>query len=132
MEKVVLSLYSGSLFLILTSIAPVLLRTEKHKDIAGSFYGRILWRFYRIAFFLLLLYLIMGNKWYGLLLLAGLSANVYISMRLKEYKKILGNIENYDYNDPKRVKFRRLSYLSTLVLLINFLISTIILFGEVT
>ncbi len=130
MEVVLLSLYSGSLFLIVSVVAPVLLRTEENKDISGRFYGRILWRFYRIAFFLLLVYLILSQKWFGIILLTGLLLNVAISMWLKNYKRKLGSIESYLYNSPERVKFRRISYLSTFVLLINFLISTIILFKE--
>jgi hypothetical protein len=90
MEIVPLSLYAGSLFLLITTVAPVLLRTEGNKDIAGSFYGRILRRFYKIAFFLLLVYLISGNKWFGVLLLLGLSLNVAISMELRKYKRSLG------------------------------------------
>jgi len=90
MEIVLLSLYAGSLFLLVSTVAPVLLRTEFEKDLAGRFYGRILWRFYKIAFFLLLLYLILGKKWIGILLLAGLSLNVAISMWLRQYKRALG------------------------------------------
>ena len=131
MEVVFLSFYAGSLFLILSSVAPVLLRTEKNKDMAGSFYGRILWRFYKIAFFLLLVYLILGEKWLGLLLLLGLGLNVAISMWLKNYKKKLGNIENYDFNSPERTLFRRVSYLSTAVLAVNLILSTLVLLKEV-
>jgi hypothetical protein len=131
MELIFLSLYSGSLFLIVSTVAPVLLRTRENKDIAGRFYGRILRRFYGIAFFLLLLYLILGRKWWGVLLLAGLGTNVIISMGLRKYKRKLGNIEDYDFNSPQRTLFRRLSYLSSFLLLTNFLISAIILFKEV-
>ncbi|WP_457601270.1 hypothetical protein [Hydrogenivirga sp.] len=131
MDLVALSLYAGSLFLLVFVVAPVLLRTEKSKDVAGSFYGRILRRFYKIAFFLLLVYLILGKKWSGILLLLGLSLNVAISMWLKNYKKVLGNIENYSFNSPERVRFRKVSYLSTLVLLMNFFLATIILLKEV-
>ncbi|RLJ70007.1 hypothetical protein BCF55_0268 [Hydrogenivirga caldilitoris] len=130
MGFVALSLYAGALFLLVTVVAPVLLRTEKNKDVAGSFYGQILWRFYRIAFLLLLVYLILGNKWLGIILIAGLSLNVVVSMWLRNYKRALGNIEGYDFNSPQRVTFRRVSYLSTFLLLINLLISTIILFKE--
>ncbi len=131
MEVIALSLYTGSLFLIVFVVAPTLLRTEKNKNIAGGFYGRILWRFYKIAFFLILVYLILGNRWVGLLLLTGFSLNVAISMWLKRYKRTLGNIEDHPFNSPQRAKFRKVSYLSTLVLLGNFLLSTIILFKEV-
>lgn len=131
MEVVLLSLYSGSLFLIVFVVAPELLRTDRNKDIAGVFYGRILWRFYKIAFSLLLVYLILGERWFGLLLLLGLSLNVAVSMWLRKYKRELGSIESYDKNAPQRVLFRRVSYLSTALLLVNFLLSTIILFKEV-
>ncbi|EDP75326.1 hypothetical protein [Hydrogenivirga sp. 128-5-R1-1] len=130
MEVAALSLYAGSLFLIVSVVAPVLLRTNRDKDTAGRFYGRILWRFYKIAFFLLLVYLILGNKWLGILLLSGLSLNVAISMWLKSYKKTLGSIDNYSFDAPERVRFRKVSYLSTLVLLLNFFLSTIILLKE--
>ncbi len=131
MEVVPLALYAGSLFLIVSAVAPVLLRTERNKDLAGSLYGRILWRFYKIAFFLLLVYLILGEKWLGFLLLIGLLLNVATSMWLKQYKKTLGGIEDYDFNAPQRVRFRRVSYLSTALLLTNLFISTIILLKEV-
>ena len=131
MEVIPLSLYAGSLFLIVTAVAPVLLRTENNKNIAGRFYGKILWRFYGIAFLLLVVYLILGGRWWGVLLLAGLSVNVIISMWLKSYKRTLGNIENHDYSSPQRTLFRRVSYLSTFFLLTNFILSTIILFKEV-
>ncbi|MDQ7038266.1 MAG: hypothetical protein Q9N26_03585 [Aquificota bacterium] len=131
MEVLILSLYSGSLFLIVSTVAPVLLRTEENKDIAGRFYGRILWRFYKIAFFLLLVYLILGSAWRGLLLLLGLSLNVVVSMWLRSYKRRLGNIENYSFNAPERVRFRRVSYLSTGILTLNFIISVYMLIREV-
>ena len=132
MEVVFLSFYAGSLFLIVLAVAPVLLRTERNKDMAGSFYGRILWRFYKIAFFLLLVYLILGEKWLGLLLLLGLGLNVAISMWLRNYKKKLGNIENYEFNSPERTLFRKVSYLSTFFLVINLILSTLVLLKEVT
>lgn len=127
MEVVFLSLYSGSLFLLLTSVAPILLRTKQHKDLAGSFYGRILRRFYKIAFFLLLVYLILGEKWTGVLLLFGLGLNTATSMWLRKYKRRLGSIENYDFNSPERVLFRKVSYLSTFLLFVNFLLSITVL-----
>ncbi len=131
MEIVLLSLYSGSLFFILSVAAPVLLRTEKNKNTAGSFYGRMLRRFYKIAFFLLLVYLISGRIWEGTLLLFGLSLNLATSMWLMKYKRRLGNIEDHSFSSPQRLLFRRVSYLSTFLLLINFLISTTILLKEV-
>ncbi len=131
MEVLILSLYTGSLFLIVSTVAPILLRTEENKDLAGRFYGRILWRFYKIAFFLLLVYLILSFKWWGILLLAGLSLNVAVSMWLKNYKRRLGNIENYSFDAPERVRFRRVSYLSTGILFLNFIASSSILLKEV-
>ena len=130
MEVIALSIYTGSLFLIVFVVAPTLLRTEKNKNIAGSFYGKILWRFYKIAFLLLLVYLILGNLWLGLILIAGLSLNVITSMKLKEYKKTLGNIEKYPFDSPERVRFRKMSYLSTSILTFNLLLSITILFKE--
>jgi len=130
MELVALSLYAGSLFLLISAVAPVLLRTERDKDTAGRFYGRILWRFYKIAFSILLVYLILGNKWLGILLLLGLSLNVAISMWLKSYKRTLGSIDSYSFDAPERVRFRKVSYLSTIVLFLNFVLSTIILLKE--
>ncbi len=127
MKELALSLYVGSLFLITFVVAPTLLRTEPGKDLAGRLYGRILWRFYKIAFLLLLVYLILSRNWLGLLPLGVLLVNVGISAWLRSYKGRLGNIENYEFNSPARVKFRRVSYLSTAVLTLNFLISAALL-----
>ncbi len=132
MEVLALSLYSGSLFLIVFAVAPVLLRTEENKDLAGRFYGRILWRFYKIAFFLILVYLILSFKWWGLLLLGGLSLNVAVSMWLRNYKRRLGSIERYEPGSPERVKFKRVSYFSTALLLANLFLSSYILLEEVS
>jgi len=127
-ERLILSLYAGTLFSIVFLVAPVLLRTEKDKNLAGRFYGRILWRFYKLAFFMLLFYLLIADeKVYALLLMAGLALNVGLSFHLKNLKRELGNIDQIDYNHPKRIKFRRLSLLSTGLLFINFLLSTFIL-----
>jgi Ca2+/Na+ antiporter len=127
-ERLILSLYTGTLFSIVFLVAPVLLRTEKHKNLAGRFYGRILWRFYKLAFFMLLLYLLIADeKVYALLLMAGLALNVGLSFYLKNLKRELGDIDKIDYNHPKRIKFRRLSLLSTALFFINFLLSTFIL-----
>ncbi len=127
MIELLISLYAGSLFLIVFVVAPTLLRTELYKDVAGGFYGRILWRFYKIAFLLLLVYLILSRNWLGLLPLGALLVNIGISVWLKSYKRSLGNIEDYAFNSPERLKFRRVSYLSTLTLLINFLLATIVI-----
>jgi Ca2+/Na+ antiporter len=127
-ERLVLSLYTGTLFAIVFLVAPVLLRTEKYKNLAGRFYGRILWRFYKLAFFMLLFYLLIADeKVYALLLMVGLALNVGLSFYLKNLKRELGDIDQIDYNHPKRIKFRRLSLLSTGLLFINFLLSTFIL-----
>ncbi len=124
LDKLVLSLYAGMLFSIVFLIAPVLLRTEGDKNLAGRFYGRILWRFYRLAFFILLFYLLLADeKIYTLLLMVGLALNVGLSFYLKNLKRDLGNIDQIAYNHPKRVKFRRLSLLSTALFFINFLLS---------
>jgi Ca2+/Na+ antiporter len=127
-ERLILSLYTGTLFSIVFLVAPVLLRTEKDKNLAGRFYGRILWRFYKLAFFMLLFYLLIADeKVYALLLMVGLALNVGLSFYLKNLKRELGDIDQIDYNHPKRIKFRRLSLLSTGLLFINFLLSTFIL-----
>ena len=127
-EKLIVSLYTGTLFSIVFLVAPVLLRTEKDKNLAGRFYGRILWRFYKLAFFTLLFYLLIADeKVYALLLMVGLVLNVGLSFYLKNLKRELGDIDKIDYNHPKRIKFRRLSLLSTGLVFINFLLSTFIL-----
>jgi Ca2+/Na+ antiporter len=127
-EKLILSLYTGTLFSIVFLVAPVLLRTEKDKNLAGRFYGRILWRFYKLAFFMLLFYLLIADeKVYALLLMVGLALNVGLSFYLKNLKRELGDIDQIDYNHPRRIKFRRLSLLSTGLFFINFLLSTFIL-----
>ncbi|WP_164930768.1 hypothetical protein [Aquifex aeolicus] len=128
MDKIILSLYSGSLFTIVFIVSPVLLRTEKNKDLAGHFYGKILWNFYRIFLPVLLLYGLLFNFFEGVILFLGLGVNVFISKKLKEFKRKLGSIENLDFNHPDRVKFRKLSYTSLSVLFLNFMLSTTILY----
>ncbi|HAV40609.1 MAG: hypothetical protein AB1353_08285 [Aquificota bacterium] len=129
--EVLLSLYVGLLFSIVFIVAPSLLRVEENKNLAGRFYGTILWRFYKVAFLLLMFYLILGDeRIYTLLLMLGLGLNVGVSYWLKKYKKELGNIDLIDYRDPKRVVFRRVSMLSTLLLFINFLFSFYLLFKK--
>jgi Ca2+/Na+ antiporter len=134
-ERLILSLYAGTLFSIVFLVAPVLLRTEKNKNLAGRFYGRILWRFYKLAFFMLLFYLLIADeKLYTLLLMVGLALNVVLSFYLKNLKRELGDIDQIDYDHPKRIKFRRLSLLSTALFFINFLLSIFVLiktFGDV-
>jgi len=127
-EKLILSLYTGTIFSIVFLVAPVLLRTKKDKNLAGRFYGRILWRFYKLAFFMLLFYfLLVDEKLYTLLLMVGLALNVVLSFYLKNLKRELGDIDQIDYNHPKRIKFRRLSLLSTVLFFINFLLSIFVL-----
>jgi Ca2+/Na+ antiporter len=127
-EKLIFSLYAGTLFAIVFLVAPVLLRTEKDKNLAGRFYGRILWRFYKLAFFMLLFYFLLADeKLYTLLLMVGLALNVGLSFYLKNLKRELGDIDQIDYNHPKRIKFRRLSLLSTVLFFINFLLSIFVL-----
>jgi Ca2+/Na+ antiporter len=127
-ERLILSLYTGTLFSIVFLVAPVLLRTEKDKNIAGRFYGRILWRFYKLAFFMLLFYFLLADeKLYTLLLMVGLALNVVLSFYLKNLKRELGDIDQIDYDHPKRIEFRRLSLLSTALFFINFLLSIFVL-----
>jgi Ca2+/Na+ antiporter len=127
-ERLILSLYAGTLFSIVFLVAPVLLRTEKDKNLAGRFYGRILWRFYKLAFFMLLFYFLLADeKVYTLLLMVGLALNVGLSFYLKNLKRELGDIDQIDYDHPKRIEFRRLSLLSTALFFINFLLSIFVL-----
>ncbi|MCS6957616.1 MAG: hypothetical protein RMK75_04055 [Aquificaceae bacterium] len=126
--EVFLALYCGSLFTIVFMIAPVLLRVRENKNLAGRFYGRILWRFYKVAFLLLVLYLILGDdKLFALFLMLGLALNVMTSIWLKNYKRRLGDIDSVEYDNPKRVLFRRVSFFSTFVLFSNFLLSLYVL-----
>lgn len=125
--KVLLALYSGSLFSMVLLVAPILLRTKENKNLAGRFYGMILWRFYKVAFLLLMLYFILGEKYYALVLMLGLSVNVGVSFWLKNYKKKLGDIDLVDYEDPRRVIFRRVSFISTFLLFLNLILSLYIL-----
>jgi len=127
MAKYILSLYTGSLFMLIFVVSTVLLRTEKNKNIAGHFYGRILWRFYRISLSLLLIYTLLFDFFKGLILILGLGANILWSKKLKEFKKKLGDIESFDYNHPDRVKFRNMSYISLFILFLNFLLSSFVL-----
>lgn len=130
--ELLLVIYTGSLFAIVFLVAPVLLRVKENKNLAGGLYGKILWRFYRVAFLLLILYLILGNeRLYAVLLMLGLSLNVGLSYWLKNYKKSLGNIDRIDYQDPKRVLFRKVSIFSTLMLFGNFLLSLYILINQI-
>ncbi|NPB08519.1 MAG: hypothetical protein GXN96_06285, partial [Aquificae bacterium] len=76
MGEYLLALYTGSLFLLVTVVSPSLLRTDKNKDIAGHFYGKILWRFYYISLFLLFLYTLLKDFWSGIILITGLGVNV--------------------------------------------------------
>ncbi|MFN3975558.1 MAG: hypothetical protein ACK4LT_00620 [Aquificaceae bacterium] len=129
--EILLSLYVDLLFSIVFIVAPSLLRVKENKNLAGRFYGMILWRFYGVAFLLLMFYLILGNeRIYTLFLMLALGLNVGMSYWLRGYKKRLGNIDLVDHKDPRRVIFRRLSMLSTFLLLINFLLSFYLLFKK--
>jgi hypothetical protein len=128
MNKIPLGLYAGALFLLVFVVAPILLREKHSKNLAGRFYGKILWRFYPLAFFLILSYLISdANKLYALLLMSGLGANIITSYYLKKLKKSLGDIDLLPFDHPKRSFFRKVSMFSTLLLFINFLLSLYIL-----
>jgi hypothetical protein len=59
--------------------------------------------------------------------MVGLALNVGLSFYLKNLKRELGDIDQIDYNHPKRIKFRRLSLLSTVLFFINFLLSIFVL-----
>ncbi|GAB6066075.1 hypothetical protein JCM9492_11670 [Aquifex pyrophilus] len=127
MAEYILSLYTGSLFLLIFVVSPVLLKTEKNKNIAGHFYGKILWRFYGISLFLLLIYTLLFEFTKGLILILGLGANLFWSKKLKEFKRRLGDIEKLDYYHPDRVRFRNMSYVSLFILFINFLLASFVL-----
>ncbi|SHK57075.1 hypothetical protein [Thermocrinis minervae] len=130
MDRLLLSLYTGSLFLLVFVVAPVLTRSTDYKNLAGRLYGRILWRFYLLALFLLLAYLILSDeKLYSTLLIMGLLSNVLLSHYIKLYKRTeVGDIDLLSYNDPKRARFRKLSYLSTFLLFCNFILAVFVLF----
>ncbi|WP_448588417.1 hypothetical protein [Thermocrinis sp.] len=127
-DKLLLSLYMGALFCIVFIVAPILLRTDKSKNLAGHFYGKMLWRFYKLAFLILILYLLLAdeNRVYALPLMAGLTLNIALSLYLKDLKRTIGDIDLIPYNDKTRVKFRRLSILSTLILFANFALSILV------
>lgn len=127
MGSYLLSLYVGSLFMLVFIVSPALLRTEKNKDVAGHFYGKILWRFYYAFGVLLLAYTLLIDFVEGFILLFGLGLNLALSSHIKKLKRSLGNIEDYDFNHPLRKKFRSLSYASLTLLGLNFLISSLIL-----
>jgi Ca2+/Na+ antiporter len=73
------------------------------------------------------IFLLADEKVYALLLMVGLALNVGLSFYLKNLKRELGDIDQIDYNHPKRIKFRRLSLLSTVLFFINFLLSIFVL-----
>jgi len=133
LDKLILSIYLGTLFCIVFIVAPILLRTDENKNIAGRFYGRILWRFYKLAFLMLLFYLLLSddNKIYSISLMVGLALNTALSLYLKKLKRSLGDIDKVPYYDEKRTKFRRLSMLSTLILFLN-LIASIFIYIKVS
>jgi hypothetical protein len=76
---------------------------------------------------LLFYFLLADEKLYTLPLMVGLALNVVLSFYIKNLKRDLGNIDQIDYNHPKRIKFRRLSLLSTALFFINFLLSIFVL-----
>ena len=124
MDKLLISIHAGSLFMLVFVVSPVLLRTKDNKNLAGRFYGKILWRYYPIAFLLLLLYFITSDaRVYAAVLILLLSMNLMVSKWLKSYKRTLGDIDLIPYDDPKRVLFRRVSLLSTFLLFLNFCLS---------
>lgn len=123
-SELLLSIYCGSLFLMVTIVAPVLLRVEENKNFSGRLYGKILWRFYAIAFPILLFYLIFGDeRFMAFVLMLGLGINVGISHWLKSFKRSMGNIDHIEFDDPRRRLFRKVSMASTFILLLNFILS---------
>ena len=130
MDKFIVSLYTGSLFAIVFIVSPVLLRTGKNKDIAGHFYGKILWRFYYTFLPLLFLNFLLNKNVMSIILISGLAVNVILSSYLKSFKRKIGSIENLEFNNPLRKRFRYLSYLSLSILFLNFLLSIFTLISE--
>ncbi|MCS7083765.1 MAG: hypothetical protein NZL90_02120, partial [Aquificaceae bacterium] len=94
MAIISLALYVGSLFMIVFFVSPVLLRSEGVKNLPGRLYGRVLWRFYPVAIFLLLVYLIFGyEKVFALFCLLMLLSSVGLSFYLRRFKRSIGNID---------------------------------------
>lgn len=126
MNKLFIGLYVGEIFSIIFIVSFILFK-EEQKNYIGRLYGKILWRFYKIAILELILAFILSPSFYNLFLIFGLLVNIYLSYHMKSLKQSIGNIDNIDYNNPTRVKFRRLSKLSSGILILNMILGMIYL-----
>lgn len=118
--------------MLVSVVAPVLLREKEYKDLAGRFYGRILARFYMVALSLLMLKIVLGGlKLMDIVLLSLLLLSYSLSLYMKKEKRKLGNIDLISVHHPMRVRFRRLSYLSLSLFLLQFFVAMYHLFHTV-
>lgn len=124
-----LSFYVGSLFFLILVVAPSIFKVLSSKEEAGRLYGTILNKFYKISYLNLFIFMIFSKfHFIGAVLIVFLSFNYILSYYMKALKRKMGNIEKIDFDNEIRVKFRRLSKLSTALLVFNFLISSFIMF----
>lgn len=124
-----LSFYVGSLFFLILVVAPSIFKVLSSKEEGGRLYGTILNKFYKISYLNLFIFMIFSKfHFIGAVLIVFLSFNYILSYYMKALKRKMGNIEKIDFDNEIRVKFRRLSKLSTALLVFNFLISSFIMF----
>ncbi|ACG57166.1 hypothetical protein HY04AAS1_0478 [Hydrogenobaculum sp. Y04AAS1] len=123
MVKLLVGLYAGEIFSIVFIVSYVLFKKLDSKNLAGRIYGQILWRFYKIALLELLLVFILNISFYTFFMLLGLLANIYLSYYTKSLKQSLGDIDKIDINDPRRIKFRKVSKTSSFLLVFNMILA---------
>ncbi|MGC8588041.1 MAG: hypothetical protein ACP5LI_03335 [Hydrogenobaculum sp.] len=127
MVKTIVGLYAGEIFAIVFIVSYVLFRKLESKNLAGRIYGQILWRFYKIAILELLLVFFLNISLYTFFMILGLLANIYLSYYTKSLKQSIGDIDKIDINDPRRVKFRKVSKASSFMLILNMILAIIYL-----
>lgn len=127
MVKTIVGLYAGEIFAIVFIASYVLFRKLESKNLAGRIYGQILWRFYKIALLELFLVFFLNISLYTFFMILGLLVNIYLSYYTKSLKQSIGDIDKIDINDPRRVKFRKVSKTSSLVLILNMILAIIYL-----
>ncbi|MGC9286852.1 MAG: hypothetical protein ACP5E7_04815 [Hydrogenobaculum sp.] len=127
MVKTIVGLYAGEIFAIVFIVSYVLFRKLESKNLAGRIYGQILWRFYKIAILELLLVFFLNISLYTFFMILGLLANIYLSYYTKSLKQSIGDIDKIDINDPRRVKFRKVSKTSSFMLILNMMLAIIYL-----
>ncbi|HEK25566.1 MAG TPA: hypothetical protein ENO33_04210 [Hydrogenobaculum sp.] len=127
MVKTIVGLYAGEIFAIVFIVSYVLFRKLESKNLAGRIYGQILWRFYKIAILELLLVFFLNISLYTFFMILGLLANIYLSYYTKSLKQSIGDIDKIDINDPRRVKFRKVSKTSSFMLILNMILAIIYL-----